>query len=83
VTYSLATFQGRIRDNGGSMVPSCIVSVLTAAARRDTQASIPHTDSQIKKSPQPWSSAMAANSTASLALGYGMTTLHFISDASR
>jgi len=63
VTYSLATFQGRIRDSGDSIVPSCIVSVLTAAARRDTQASIPYTDSQTKKSPQPWAAVMAAKFT--------------------
>ncbi len=62
VAASLASFHGRIRESGESIVPSRIRSVTIAAAVKQTQASIPQTGSQTKNPSQPAFSASLAKS---------------------
>ena len=59
--------QGRIRGSGVSMVPNRIREVRIAAAASVTQASWPHTASQVKIVSHPASSAATARSANSSA----------------
>lgn len=60
-----ARSHGRIRGSGVSMVPNRIRSVTIAAAVSVTQASWPHTASQVKIASHPAASAATARSANS------------------
>ncbi len=79
MAVSLASFHGRIRDSGVSMVPRRIRSVRLAAVRH-TNASMPHTGSQTKNASQPACSASAAVSAAVRAAPGGSTIPYFTAD---
>jgi hypothetical protein len=78
VAVSLASFHGRMRDSGVSMVPSLIRSVRMAAAARQTHASTPHTGSQTKNPSHPACSAIAAVSAAVRASPLGRVNPNFM-----
>ena len=83
VAVSPASFQGRRREMGVSMVPRRMRLVSMAAAARVTQGSTPHTGSQTKKPSQPAVSASRAYSAAVRASPPGKTKPNFIGSTSR
>ncbi len=73
MAVSLASFHGRMRAIGVSIVPRRMRSVTIAAAVRQTQASTPQTGSQTKIPSQPAASAARAASATSRASPKGIT----------